>query len=82
MGIPFRRAHEIVGELVLKGLKTGTDLADIPLAEFQQIDSRVEEDVYTVLKPTVAVERRNSVGGTGFAQVRQQIKAAQEILQQ
>ena len=38
-GIPFRRAHEIVGELVLKGLKTGTDLADIPLAEFQQIDS-------------------------------------------
>lgn len=81
-GIPFRRAHEIVGELVLKGLKTGTYLADIPLAEFQQIDSRVEEDVYTVLKPMVAVERRNSVGGTGFAQVRQQIKAAQEILQQ
>ena len=24
-GIPFRQAHEIVGKLVLKGLKTGTN---------------------------------------------------------
>lgn len=79
-GIPFRRAHEIVGELVLKGLKTGQDLADIPLAEFKKIDPRVEDDVYEVLKPTVAVQRRNSAGGTGFAQVREQIKAAQQLL--
>ena len=28
-GIPFRQAHEIVGELVLKGLKTGKNLSDI-----------------------------------------------------
>ena len=79
-GIPFRQAHEIVGELVLKGLKTGRDLADITLAEFKQIDPRVEEDVYQVLKPAVAVQRRNSLGGTGFDQVRAQIAAAQQIL--
>lgn len=79
-GIPFRRAHEIVGELVLKGIKTGTDLADIPLSTFKQIDSRVEDDVYQVLKPAVAVQRRNSLGGTGFAQVKAQITAAKQIL--
>lgn len=79
-GIPFRRAHEIVGELVLKGIKTGTDLADIPLSEFKQIDPRVEDDVYQVLKPAVAVQRRNSLGGTGFDQVKAQISAAKQIL--
>jgi argininosuccinate lyase len=79
-GIPFRRAHEIVGELVLKGIRTGTDLADIPLSTFKQIDPRVEDDVYQVLKPAVAVQRRNSLGGTGFAQVKAQIAAAKQIL--
>jgi argininosuccinate lyase len=33
-----------------------------------------------VLQPKVAVERRNSAGGTGFAQVEAQIKAAKELL--
>lgn len=80
-GIPFRQAHEIVGELVLKGLKTGVGLAGIPLAEYQQIDPRIGEDVYYDLQSEVAVERRHSAGGTGFDQVKKQIAAAQQILQ-
>ena len=72
-GIPFRQAHEIVGELVLKGLKTGVGLAGIPLAEYQQIDPRIGEDVYHDLQSEVAVERRHSAGGTGFDQVKLQI---------
>ena len=79
-GIPFRQAHEIVGELVLKGLKTGKNLSDISLAEYQKISPLITEDVYHVLQPRVAVERRNSAGGTGFAQVEAQIKAAKELL--
>lgn len=80
-GIPFREAHEIVGELVLKGLKTGTNLVDIPLNEYKKISPKIEEDVYNYLQSQVAVERRNSYGGTGFEQVRQQIKAAKKILE-
>ena len=80
-GIPFRKAHEIVGELVLKGLKTGTNLVDIPLDEYKKISPKIEEDVYTCLQPKVAVERRNAYGGTGFDQVRQQIRDAKKILE-
>ncbi|MBD5090485.1 MAG: argininosuccinate lyase [Lactobacillus sp.] len=80
-GIPFREAHEIVGELVLKGLKTRTNLVDIPLDEYKKISPKIEEDVYTYLQPKVAVERRNSYGGTGFDQVRQQIKDAKKLLE-
>lgn len=81
-GIPFRQAHEIVGELVLKGLKTGTNLADIPLAQYQEINPRITADVYKILKPDTAVVRRHSLGGTGFDQVKQQIAAAREVIDQ
>lgn len=81
-GVPFRKAHEIVGELVLKGLKTGTNLADISLTDYQKINPQIEADVYEVLKPAVAVKRRKSYGGTGFDQVKAQIKSAKKIIEE
>lgn len=79
-GIPFRQAHAIVGQLVLEGLKTGTTLQEIPLAKYQEIDPAIGEDVYHDLQSKVAVERRNSLGGTGFDQVKAQIEAAKQLL--
>ena len=79
-GIPFRQAHEIVGELVLKGIKSGHDLADISLEEFHKISPKIDKDVYHCLKPEVAVARRNSYGGTGFEQVEEQLAKAKKIL--
>lgn len=75
-GIPFRQAHAIVGNLVYEGLQSGKNLQDISLADYQKIDPRIEEDVYQVLDPKVAVQRRTSLGGTGFDQVKAQIKQA------
>lgn len=81
-GIPFRQAHEIVGELVLKGLQTNTTLQEIPLAEYQRILPEIGEDVYHDLQAKVAIERRQSLGGTSFKGVMKQIAAAKEILGQ
>lgn len=79
-GIPFRQAHEIVGKLVLEGLQTGKRLQDISLEEYKQISPLIEEDVYHDLESRVAVERRNSLGGTGFAQIKQNLKRAQQLI--
>ncbi|WP_125711536.1 argininosuccinate lyase [Companilactobacillus kedongensis] len=75
-GIPFREAHGIVGQLVLKGLEEHRNLQDITMEEFKKISPLIEEDVYPVLQPEVAVARRNSYGGTGFEQVKKQIQQA------
>ncbi|WP_137601212.1 argininosuccinate lyase [Paucilactobacillus nenjiangensis] len=80
-GIPFREAHAIVGKLVLKGLETETNLQDIPLAEYKKISPLIEEDVYHDLQSEVAVERRNSLGGTGFKQIKQNIDRAKQLWQ-
>lgn len=81
-GVPFRQAHEIVGELVLKGIQTKTSLQDMPLAELQQAAPQIEADVYTELSSEAAVNRRTSLGGTAVSNVKKEVKRAQDILAQ
>lgn len=79
-GIPFREAHAIVGKLVLKGINEGKNLQDMSITELKEASDKIDEDVFEDLKSEVAVERRHSLGGTGFDQVRMQIKAAKAEL--
>jgi argininosuccinate lyase len=79
-GIPFRQAHEIVGETVLKCIQQHKFLKDITLAEYQQISPLIDEDVYTALDPENAVKLRDSLGGTGFDEIHKEIKRAKAAL--
>lgn len=72
-GLPFREAHEIVGKLVLECSKAGYYLQDISLERYQQVSPLIEQDIYQTLQSQTAVQRRNSLGGTGFAQIRQEL---------
>jgi argininosuccinate lyase len=79
-GVPFREAHEIVGKLVLTCIEKGIFLADLPLSVYKEASELFEEDIYEALTPYTAVNRRNSAGGTGFAEVRQAIEKAKQCL--
>ncbi|GCF94605.1 argininosuccinate lyase [Enterococcus florum] len=79
-GIPFRQAHEIVGKLVLDCTKKGIYLQDVAFNDYQAISPLIEEDIYDTLSSKTAVTRRNSLGGTGFDQVIEQIKLAKDAL--
>ena len=80
-GLPFREAHEVVGQLVLTCIQKGCYLADLSLQQFQEANGLFEEDIYVALQPYEAVKRRNSAGGTGFAQVRAAIEKAEALLE-
>lgn len=79
-GIPFRESHEIVGQLVLACVKKQCYLADLTLDEFKDAHPLFEEDIYEVLNPVTAVQRRNSAGGTGFEQIRLALQKAENKL--
>ena len=79
-GLPFREAHEIVGKLVLDSIKHGKNIQDWHLEELQAYHPLIEEDIYIYLRPETAVQRRNSLGGTGFEQVKYQIEQAKKEL--
>ncbi|GEP18993.1 argininosuccinate lyase [Pediococcus argentinicus] len=81
-GIPFRQAHAIVGELVLKGIQTHTSLQDMPLADLQKASDKIEADVFEDLKSDVAVNRRTSLGGTAVENVKKEVQRAKQIIEQ
>lgn len=80
-GLPFRQAHEIVGKLVLHGVQTQTNLQDMNLADLQAASALIEADVYDVLQPLTAVNRRTSLGGTAVAEVIQQAQYYEKLIE-
>ncbi|MEW4328128.1 argininosuccinate lyase [Rossellomorea marisflavi] len=79
-GMPFRKAHEVVGKLVLHCIEQGYYLKDVTLATYQQHCELIKSDIYDIIAPSAAVKRRNSYGGTGFEQVKIQIEKAKGAL--
>jgi argininosuccinate lyase len=75
-GLPFRDAHEVVGNAVAYGIEQHKDLADMVLDELRQFSDRIERDVFEVLTLEGSVASRNHIGGTAPAQVRQAVKDA------
>ena len=79
-GIPFRKAHEIVGELVLYCEKHKVGLEDLTLEEFQQASPLFGKDIVGELDPEGIARARETYGGTGHDAVREQIREASKAL--
>ncbi|MCF2648693.1 MULTISPECIES: argininosuccinate lyase [Bacillaceae] len=75
-GMPFREAHEVVGKLVLYCVNKNCYLQDLSINELKEASGLFEDDIYHVLNPRTAVERRNSAGGTGFKQIEKAMEKA------
>ena len=80
IGIPFRDAHEIVGQAVAYCIKADCDLATLPLETLKSFHEEIGEDVFEVLTLEGSVAARNHIGGTAPAQVREAISGARAAL--
>ncbi|SIS48731.1 argininosuccinate lyase [Salimicrobium flavidum] len=79
-GMPFREAHEVIGKVVLYAIQEEKYLLDLSLEEFKGFSELIEEDIFEKLSPEQVVAARKSEGGTGFAQVRDQLHLAKKHL--
>lgn len=80
LGIPFRDAHEITGQLVLYAIDNNILLKDIPLDHYQGVNKDITNDIYTKLDPEHAVNRRLSDNGTSTKSVLNQIAKAEQYM--
>lgn len=80
-GVPFRDAHEIVGNAVALCVKDNRDLADLSMDEFQGFSTMIEDDVYDVLTLEGSLASRDHFGGTAPVQVKAAIERAKLRLQ-
>ena len=79
-GVPFRDAHGIVGQLVLRCIDRGIALDDLSLEEFRAVSPAFGEDVYEAIALKTCVEKRTTVGAPGPDAMRQVILSCRERL--
>ncbi|SHF55056.1 argininosuccinate lyase [Desulfacinum infernum DSM 9756] len=74
-GVPFRKAHHVVGQLVSYCIREGKDLSECTLEEFRKFHKSLEEDIFELLDIRAAVDRRRSLGGTSTERVREALES-------
>jgi argininosuccinate lyase len=68
-GVPFRKAHEIVGNAVRLGLESGRELNALTLAELRTISDAFAEDLYAAITLEATLDCHDVVGGTARPRV-------------
>ena len=79
-GIPFRQAHEVVGQLVKWSQQNNVSMAEIPRDIFLEHSDLFGDDVYDLFDLKKSTDKRSLDGGTGKNALIKQIKKAKEIL--
>jgi argininosuccinate lyase len=74
LGLPFREAHEVTGRLVRLAEGRGLPLHKLAMADFQAVESRIVDEVYSVLTVAQSVKSRTSYGGTAPQNVRREAR--------
>jgi argininosuccinate lyase len=73
-GLPFRRAHEITGKIVLYCIKKKKKLEELTLKELKRFSTLISQDIYLFLKAEESVRLKKSAGSTSPDEVKKQIK--------
>ena len=79
-GVPFRKAHEIVGNAVRLGLESGRELDALLLAELQGLSPAFGEDFHAAISLEATLDCHDVIGGTARARVRAALTEARERL--
>lgn len=78
--LPFRKAHHVTGEIVKLAEEKNCGLEALSLAEMQNIEPGISDEVFTFLAPEKSAASRTGLGGTAPEAVRQAIAMAKKDL--
>jgi argininosuccinate lyase len=80
LNIPFRQCHHITGSLVKIAENKNCDLSDLSLSQMQEIEPKISNKIFDILKIENSISSRKSYGGTAFSEIEKQILIAKEKL--
>lgn len=80
-GMPFRRAHEVVGHLVLLCDQRSCGLEDLSLEDFKAESDLFEGDIVAMMDLRSIADARTTEGGTGRSAVSAQMQAVEQRLE-
>jgi len=77
-GVPFRTAHEKIGNAVRFAIEKGVELGDLTLDELRAFGSEFEQDFFAAVTLSATLDCHDVIGGTARERVRQALAAASE----
>jgi argininosuccinate lyase len=77
-GVPFRTAHEKIGNAVRFALEKGVELDDLSLEELRQFGDEFAEDFYSAVSLASTLDCHDVMGGTARQRVRRSLADAAE----
>jgi argininosuccinate lyase len=77
-GVPFRTAHEKIGNAVRFALEKGVELGDLSLDELRHFGEEFGADFYPAVSLTATLDCHDVTGGTARERVHQALSAASE----
>lgn len=80
-GLPFRKAHAVVGNAVHYCIEHHKVLHDLTMEELKSMSDLFEEDIMDSLKIENCVKNRESYGGTGPRSVARQQEHGQKVVE-
>ena len=80
-GVPFRKAHEKIGNAVRYCLDKGCELGDLSLYELRQFGDEFDEDFFTAVSLQATLDCHDVIGGTARARVQQALGETQSRVQ-
>jgi argininosuccinate lyase len=75
-GVPFRTAHEKIGNAVRFALEKGVELNDLTLDQLQQFGAEFGADFYAAVQLNATLDCHDVVGGTARGRIRQALDNA------
>jgi argininosuccinate lyase len=79
-GVPFRKAHEIIGNAVRLGLERHLELNALPLADLQQLSEHFAEDFFPAITLKATLDCHDVPGGTATTRVAEALAAVKTRL--
>jgi len=79
-GVPFRKAHEIIGKTVALVVDRGVSFQELPLGDYQTISEAFDEDLFDVLAVDASIKARTNVGAPSHQNVLNQLERWQKEL--
>jgi argininosuccinate lyase len=77
-GLPFRDAHEAVGNAVKYCIEKEIDITELSLAEWRLFSSRIDEDIFAAITIEASISARKIPGGTAREMVWSEIMRCRE----
>ena len=75
-GVPFRKAHEKIGQAVRLGLEVGRELNELTLEELRGLGEEFEADFFEAITLEATLDCHDVIGGTARSRVKDALEEA------